>query len=361
MNYLTVLYQNVFLVIQDVVQIIILLLTRNFILFLIIIVVCTMTSNIVMSKKADKLFPYLREECKEKLPAEDRKVIYNNVKAMMMHKIGDVIVNNTDNLLISGYIGVISAGIYSNYYLIIGSVRQVLSQAMQGVAASVGNLGATEDGEKVHRIYRQLFFCGQWLFGFAGICLFELLNPFVEIAFGKQYLFTKDIVLILCINFFISGTRRAMIIFKESMGLFWYDRYMGIAEAILNLVISLLLVNRLGIVGVFLGTFCSTVMTAMWAEPYILYKYRFHKSPVRFFLNYAWNLFAMAIVWWCTDWICDFVTGNVIVEMLLKLLICLVVPNVLLLFIYFRTPEYKQLQALVITMIKKIVSKRHSS
>ena len=54
-------------------------------------------------------------------------------------------------------------------------------------------------------------------------------------------------------------------------------------------------------------------------------------------------------------------TGNVIVEMLLKLLICLVVPNVLLLFIYFRTPEYKQLQALVITMIKKIVSKRHSS
>lgn len=78
-------------------------------------------------------------------------------------------------------------------------------------------------------------------------------------------------------------------------------------------------------------------------------------------MNYAWNLFAMAIVWWCTDWICDFVTGNVIVEMLLKLLICLVVPNVLLLFIYFRTPEYKQLQALVITMIKKIVSKRHSS
>ena len=361
MNYLTVLYQNVFLVIQDVVQIIILLLTRNFILFLIIIVVCTMTSNIVMSKKADKLFPYLREECKEKLPAEDRKVIYNNVKAMMMHKIGDVIVNNTDNLLISGYIGVISAGIYSNYYLIIGSVRQVLSQAMQGVAASVGNLGATEDGEKVHRIYRQLFFCGQWLFGFAGICLFELLNPFVEIAFGKQYLFTKDIVLILCINFFISGTRRAMIIFKESMGLFWYDRHMGMTEAVLNLVISLFLVNRLGIAGVFLGTFCSTVMTAMWAEPYILYKYRFHKSPIKFFLNYAWNLFAMAIVWWCTDWICDFVTGNVIVEMLLKLLICLVVPNVLLLFIYFRTPEYKQLQALVITMIKKIVSKRHSS
>ena len=357
MNYLTILYQNGFLIMQDVGQIIVLLITKNFILFLIVAVACTITSNIVLSKKADELFPYLKEECKDKLPAEDRKEIYNNVKAMLMHKIGDVIVNNTDNLLISGYVGVISAGIYSNYYLIIGSVRQVLMQAMQGVAASVGNLGATEDDEKVHRIYRQLFFIGQWLFGFAGICLYELLNPFVELAFGKQYLFTSDIVLILCINFFISGTRRAMIIFKESMGLFWYDRHMGIVEAILNLVISLFLVKHIGIVGVFLGTFCSTVMTAMWAEPYILYKYRFHKSPVRFFLNYGWNLIVMTIVWWCTDWLCGFVEENVIVEMILRFIICMFVPNLLLFLIYFRTQEYKELQKLVYAVIKKAKTK----
>ena len=68
---------------------------------------------------------------------------------MLMHKLGNVVVNNTDNLLISSFVGVITAGIYSNYYLVIGSIRQVLDQALQGVAASVGNLGATEDSEKV--------------------------------------------------------------------------------------------------------------------------------------------------------------------------------------------------------------------
>ena len=75
---------------------------------------------------------------------------------MLMHKIGNVVVNNTDNLLISSFVGIISAGIYSNYYLIIGSVRQVLEQAMLGVAASVGNLGVTEENEKMcirDRIY----------------------------------------------------------------------------------------------------------------------------------------------------------------------------------------------------------------
>ena len=85
-----------------------------------------------MSRKADRLFPYLKETCKEQLPQEESRNILKNVKAMLMHKISNVVVNNTDNLLISSFVGVVTAGIYSNYYLIIGSVRQVLDQAMLG-------------------------------------------------------------------------------------------------------------------------------------------------------------------------------------------------------------------------------------
>ena len=167
MNYITVMYHNGFLVLQDILQIMVLFLTRNFILFLVIAVICTIIGNICMSRRADRLFPYLKEPCKEQLPQEERHDILRNVKAMLMHKIGNVVVNNTDNLLISSFVGIISAGIYSNYYLIIGSVRQVLEQAMLGVAASVGNLGVTEENEKIGRIFDSLFFIGYWLFGFA--------------------------------------------------------------------------------------------------------------------------------------------------------------------------------------------------
>lgn len=69
-----------------------------------------------MSRKADRLFPYIKEHCKEKLPDSEKKDIFKNVKAMLMHKIGNVVVNNTDNLLISSFVGVITAGIYSNYF-----------------------------------------------------------------------------------------------------------------------------------------------------------------------------------------------------------------------------------------------------
>ena len=206
MNYVVLIYQTAFLVIQDVCQIVILVTTRNFIAFLLIYIACTLFNNLCISAKADCLFPYLREKGVKELPGPEKKEIFRNIRAMMMHKLGNVAVNNTDNLLISSFVGVVSVGIYSNYYLLIGSVRQVLDQIFQGITASVGNLGATEDAERVKRVFETAFFIGQWLYGAAAICLYELLNPFVELSFGSNYLFSKEIVLILCVNSYVNGT-----------------------------------------------------------------------------------------------------------------------------------------------------------
>ena len=273
---------------------------------------------------------------------------------MLMHKLGNVVVNNTDNLLISSFVGVITAGIYSNYYLVIGSIRQVLDQALQGVAASVGNLGATEDSEKVSRIFDQLFFIGYWIYGFAGICLFELLNPFVELAFGKQYLFQREVVLVLCINFFVNGTRKAVLIFKESMGLFWYDRYKAIAEAVLNLGISILLVTHFGVVGVFAGTFCSTVLTSVWVEPYIIYRYRFQKPVREYFGRYGLYLIVMAAAWAVTEFCCQIFNGSEVFNLFYRLLVCLIIPNGLLYLFYRKTKEYQEVLLLAKSVIGKL-------
>lgn len=358
MSYITVLYHNGFLVLQDICQIVILLCTKNFILFLMIAVFCTFLGNVCMSRKADKMFPYLKEPCDGHLPKEEKQQIVRNVKAMMMHKIGTVAVSNTDNLLISSFVGVISAGIYSNYYLLIGSIRQILDQVLQGVAASVGNLGETEEKQKVQRVFQEIFFGGYWLYGLAGICLLELLNPFVELAFGRKYLFDFPVVLILCINFFLNGTRKATLIFKESMGVFWYDRYKSIIEAILNLITSILFVLHFGITGVFMGTITSTVLTSLWVEPYVLYKYRFQKSAVPFFLKYALNLIVMGSVWVITDLCCRQIEGMLIFQLIIRLGICAIIPNLLLWLLYKNSEEYKELEKIVKVILEKLKNRR---
>lgn len=356
MNYITVLYHHGFLILQDVLQIIILCTTGNFLLFLLVAVICTITGNMLMSRRAERMFPYLKEPCKERLPLEEGNGLLRNVRAMLMHKVGSVVINNTDNLILSGFVGVVSAGIYSNYFLIIGSIRQVLDQAFQGVAASVGNLGVTEDGEKSNQIFRQLFFVCQWMYGLAGICLLELLNPFIELAFGKQYLFKSEIVIILCVNFFLTGTRKAVLIFKESMGLFWYDRYKAVLEAGLNLVLSLLLVQKAGVAGVFLGTLLSMLLTSVWVEPYILYRHQFEKSAVSFFAAYAGMVGIMAGIWGITHCICHLCQWPVFWNLLFRLAVCLVLPNTLLWLIYGKCREAKLMMELFSRMWQRFLS-----
>ncbi len=340
LSYIGVLYQTFFLILQNALQIVVLLTTRNFVLFVGLLIGCTICNNICISKKADKMYPFLKEKDVQPLDKEEQKSIFQNIKAMLMHKVGNVVVTNTDNLLISSLVGIVSVGIYSNYFLVIGSVRQVLNQAFQGITASVGNLGVEESKERIKRIFDASFFIGQWLFGFAAICLFEVLTPFVELSFGEQYVFSKDITFVLCLNFYLTGMRQATLVFRDSLGLFWYDRYKSLAEAIINLVVSLILGYHYGVLGIFLGTLVSTVTTSLWVEPYMLYKHRL-KAPVRFyFLKYAWYVLVTAAAWWITDCLCSLVKGNPLQQCILRLVICFVIPNAFFLLIYCRSKDF---------------------
>ena len=166
LSYIGVLYQTVFLIFQNLVQIGVLYFTGNFILFLAVLNLCTLGGNLAISRKADRMYPYLKEKTVQELTAREKKDIFQNIRAMLMHKVGNVLVNNTDNLLLSSLVGTLSVGRYSNYFLIIGSVRQVLNQMFQGITASVGNLGVEESREHIRKIFEAAFSwdsgCSDW-------------------------------------------------------------------------------------------------------------------------------------------------------------------------------------------------------
>lgn len=355
--YIGTFYQTMSWVVQDVLQIIVLVWNHDFMMFLLINIATTVLCNVAISVRANKLYPYLKEKKAAPLPEEERKGIFANIRAMLMHKIGTVIVNNTDNLLLSAFVGLASVGSYSNYYLVIGSIRQMLNQVYQGITASVGNLGVTEDEGHIREVFEAVFFIGQWMYGFAFICLYELLNPFIEISFGEQYVFPEAIVFVLCLNFFMNGMRNATLTFRDSMGLFWYDRHKAIVEAVLNLVISLLFVHSMGVVGVFLGTLFSMALTSLWVEPYVLYKHGFHKSCISYFIRYFIYVAVIGAGWYATDLLCRGLVALSIISpwptLILRLIICLVIPNLWFLVVYGRTSEFRFLMGKADSLLKK--------
>ncbi len=340
LSHIGVIYQTVFLVIQNVLQITVLLTTKNFMVFVLMMLLCTILNNLCISAKADKLFPYLKERKVEPLSGEEKQEMYQTIRAMLMHKLGNVVVNNTANLLLSAMVGIVSVGIYSNYYLVIGSIRQVLNQMFQGITASVGNLSVEESKERVLRIFQAVFFICQWLFGFATICLYELLTPFVELSFGAQYVFEKGITLVLCLGFYFTGMRQATLVFKDSFGQFQYDKYKAVIEVLINLGVSIVLGYYCGAIGIFAGMIISTLTTSFWFEPYMLYKYSLQTKVSPYFGRYAGYVAVTAGVWYVTDLLCELVQGSVLLQLIGRFGICMIVPNLLFLICYVKSGEF---------------------
>lgn len=358
LSYLGVLYQTTSWVIQNALQIVVLLTTRNYYLYLSILILCTLGNNICISRKADKLYPYLRDKNVTELSVEERKGIFANMRAMLMHKVGNVMVNNTDNLLLSALVGTLSVGRYSNYFLIIGSVKQVLEQMFQGITASVGNMGVQEGRERIRKIFEASFFLGQWIYGLVAICIYQCIDLFVGFSFGQQYVFDKNVTLILCINFYLTGMRQPTLVFRDSMGLFKYDRYKSLVEAVINLVTSLILGKYFGTAGVFLGTMISTVTTSLWVEPYMLYKHKLEISSRGYFVRYFVYGLVTALLWWGETVLCSYIRGNAFVVCVLRLLLCMLLTNGAYLLLYHRTAEFRLLWKKGMGIVKSRFGKR---
>ncbi|MDT7987605.1 hypothetical protein REO35_07780, partial [Clostridium perfringens] len=270
--------------------------------------------------------------------------INKNIRAMFLHNIGGYLVFSTDNILISSFINVSTVGLYSNYTMIIGQLSGLLSPVISGIGAGVGNLIATENEEKIYEIFKTTFFISFWIYSFATIFLYNLLEPFINWWIGEGYLLNKFVFLVVLLNFYINGMRSVIGTYKSKAGLFVQDKYMPALEGVVNLVISLILIKYLGLVGVFLGTTISTLIIPFWNQPRIVYKELLKKSVSKYFITFLVYLMIMLGVGWVTSNICNsIVSGYSFTSLIVRGIVCVIIPNIIYFMIFFKTKEFQYL------------------
>ncbi|WP_415304979.1 lipopolysaccharide biosynthesis protein, partial [Clostridium perfringens] len=263
---------------------------------------------------------------------------------MFLHNIGGYLVFSTDNILISSFINVSTVGLYSNYTMIIGQLSGLLSPVISGIGAGVGNLIATENEEKIYEIFKTTFFISFWIYSFATIFLYNLLEPFINWWIGEGYLLNKFVFLVVLLNFYINGMRSVIGTYKSKAGLFVQDKYMPALEGVVNLVISLILIKYLGLVGVFLGTTISTLIIPFWNQPRIVYKELLKKSVSKYFITFLVYLMIMLGVGWVTSNICNsIVSGYSFTSLIVRGIVCVIIPNIIYFMIFFKTKEFQYL------------------
>lgn len=202
---------------MNLMQIVILAVTHNYILFLICQIAFILIENICNSIIANKMYPYLREKNIEKLDVEEKKKIKNNVFAMLFHKIGSVVVNSTDSIIISKYIGLVAVGIYSNYYMITNALVIITNQIFDAIVASIGNLGTTNDTKKINGVFDRIFFLNYWVFGMLASAMAVVMNDFITIWVGEEFVFDIYTTYIIIISFYLRGMRKSCITFRDAL------------------------------------------------------------------------------------------------------------------------------------------------
>lgn len=352
-KYLSTIFNTVTQILVLVVKVLILYLTKNYILFLSIDIGSTLVKNIIFSRMMDKRYPYLKDKTKVKLDDETRESLYTNIKSLFFGKIGYILSTSSDNLVISSMISVKTVGLYSNYTTLTASVSGFVGVFISSISASVGNLMAKESKERVYEVYKVSAFINFWLYGFSAICLFCLSEPFVALWLGEQYILGKDVLFLIVFNFLLGGLIAPIDSIKSAAGLYKPDRFIPIVAAIVNLIISIVLVKPLGLSGVFIGTIVSTLLFSFWIKPVLVYKNIFNRSCLEYFIDIVVKVISILLI----GYVCNLI-GNIfykeytIMNLIFRTIICLIIPNILICISMYKTNEFKYVYSIISNTIK---------
>ncbi|WP_226645630.1 lipopolysaccharide biosynthesis protein [Mesobacillus subterraneus] len=351
----------VFQIITTLGKIVVLIFTENYILYLFIELVLFIFQTVLNGKIVEKRYSYIKTKHKMAIDQKEKSGLIKNIKALFLHNLGGYAVHGTDNMLISAFIGISTVGLYSNYLMIIGQLSSLLTPIISGAGASIGNLIATEKSDKQYSVFQMIFFVNFWLYSVSVICLLNLLEPFLNWWLGEGYLLDRLTFYILLVNFYLTGMRGSILTFKIKGGIFTQDKYFPIIGALVNLLLSILLVKYLGLAGIFLGTTASTLIL-FWNAPRLVYKHIF-KVPVRLYFH-KFLFYTIITILTClitTSIINSLVFGNTFLSLILRGAICFIIPSFVYCIVFYRTKEFHYIRELFNGMFLGIKVKLKSS
>ncbi len=324
------------------VQIGVLLLFRNFLFYLLAQSVVELLQKIFVTVYLNRRYPYLLDRDVKPLTAEETQVVATKTKALVCYKIGDVARLQTDKIIISSFVNVDTSAVVDNYVYIITYAGNFINVIFESVISGFGNVVATESRERQYLLFRVYRFFACWLFGFGAVGFYHLLTPFIGGIWMRDdgWTLSQMTVTLLAMDFYLKGGRTVLVNFKIASGLFEQDKYLPLVQGALNLVVSVLLVLKIGVTGVYVGTLVSGALANL-IRPGIIYRTSFGRAPWPYFkdsLKYMAVIFAVgAVITPIRHWLMGEVS---IFSFVLMVIVITLLYNLVFLALFHRTEEF---------------------
>ena len=356
-SYITSFVHMMAMIFTYLLQIVALILTRSFYVYLIISVVLRIAETITINMIVNKKYPYVLEKSQEKLDKETINDIKQKVKGLIYHNISSFLVSGTDNIIISVVpgLGVIMVGIYSAYSLITSKILMIVNSIFNSLTAAVGNLLAENNNaeDKIYNTFKNIFLINSWMYIFIAVSFYYVSFPFIEMWMGKDFVLDKATVVIISLNLFVNGFRAPYMCFKNAAGIFYEDRFVPIVESLVNLVVSIVLAFMWGLKGVLLGTIISKMVLYSYTFPKFIYKNIFNKDKTIYIKDIVIKMFQLISVFLITGVVVNVINvSGLFMNFICTSAVCVVVPNIFMLLINYKTQEFEYIKILLKKILK---------
>ena len=337
-------------------QIVLLLVYKNYYAFLVIMISKTIVNNLIIHLIAGKKYPYLAEYRKLKLGKTEKSAIFKNVQAMFINKIGNVVLYSTTSIILSAFVSIVEAGKYSNYLMITSQVYSFINIVFNSMTASVGNLCVEKDEKYQYGVFKKLQYLSDFFAVFTFTCYICLFNDFITIWLGKDMLFPMSVVIILSLNAMILYIRRAAITFRDAQAMYKLDWYKPILESIAGVALSIGLSYVWGTFGVIFAFAVVMLFISFVIENHTLFKHGFKKSCIKQLIRCACVIVFAGALGALMYWICSYIPIGV-GWFVLKLLFCVVFSASSFFLVTCRTQEFRYYVSIAKRIVLNVVNR----
>ncbi len=206
---------------------------------------------------------YVKKKYQINIMLADKNYHLKNKWDGLAQHIASVIHNNTDITILTIFTNLVEVSVYSVYYLVIKGINSLMQSFAGGIDASFGDMIAKKEYDNLNRkfnIYEVFYFT---IATIIYTCSIILIVPFVSV-------YTKKIVdanyirplfgTLLVLSEFLWAIRLPYSSITLAAGHFKETRKGAWIEAITNIVVSVILVFKYGIIGVVIGTLLAMLI-----------------------------------------------------------------------------------------------------
>ncbi len=340
--YLTTFYTFLFTAARHLSQIVVLVLTGSWLLFLTLHLVLTVANNAFVFWRVGRCYPYL-SRIRPALKGDARREVLAHARALVVYQVGGVVLNNTDPVLISLLLSTATLGYYSNYLLLVGSALTLTQLLFVSVSASVGNLAASEDVGRKRLVFEEIGLLAFWIYGTLATAFWVMLDDAVALWLGESFVLDQTVTLMVVLNFYVYGVMSPVMTYRTATAVFRETRFVMLVTAAVNLLLSLILGQLLGLEGILLATLVARLSTNFWYEPWKLFPRHLGTSSRGYFARQAGFAAMLLTAGGLVTLMVQPVSGHHVATVAIGLLAACVVITVMVLVAFGRTPAARSL------------------